>query len=416
MPPDTVELWTSGSVKPLGKQDGKGVRPITLFETVLKLATGLALAISKKDIIKAVGEFQYEGLMSSGADKMVYNLRGLANSKPSHVFIASDVKNAFGTVQRIIALNALLKHLPFLSPIMSLLWSTEYNTLLVPNGPNFFGQLLITEGVLQGECLSTAVFCIFLRFVVATFYTELAVATKGKVPDAIGIRFLITILAYYDDVVLCCQPEHLDIIWPLWIKVLKDHSLEVEPKKCKVLVPQKRHVDATIDALVPVVTSRLPVLGTVARAKHSTLITNTAHPIPMAGLLADVTVRSQQVDNDAELHIHMVETTCEVPVPYAAWLMLVRSLAVRLDFDMRMLPASLLTPIITAHIAMLFRVTKHILGHSKMTDVMLVQMQMPCQSGEMFLTNPMIKLQVAHFASMAISWNHIRLAATAGPD
>ena len=72
---------------------------MTLFQSVLKLATGLALDISKQDITKADGEFQYGGLMSSGADKIIYNLRGQAASKPTHVFIATDIKNAFGTVQ-----------------------------------------------------------------------------------------------------------------------------------------------------------------------------------------------------------------------------------------------------------------------------------------------------------------------------
>ena len=52
-----VKLWTRGSAKPFGKKDGEGIRPITLFETVLKLATGLALDVSKKDIINAVGDF-----------------------------------------------------------------------------------------------------------------------------------------------------------------------------------------------------------------------------------------------------------------------------------------------------------------------------------------------------------------------
>jgi len=153
--------------------------------------------------------------MSSGADKMIYNLRGLAVCKPDHVFVATDIKNAFGTVQRAWALRALLKHLPFLSPIMSLLWGKNHNCLLIPDGLQSFGELLVTEGVFQGECLSTAVFCIFLRFVVDVFYTELAKELKGKVPDGTNVKELITILAYVDDVVLCCKPEHLSIIWPL---------------------------------------------------------------------------------------------------------------------------------------------------------------------------------------------------------
>ena len=122
--------------------------------------------------------------------------------------------------------------------------------------------------------------------------------------------------------------------------------------------------------------------------------------------LADATMRAEQANNDASLLIHMVETTCEVPVRYAAWLMLVRSLAVRMDFDMRVLPADLFAPRLTSHTAMLFRVARHILGLTEINDLMLVQMQLPGQYGGLFLTNPLIKLQVAHLASMAASWNH----------
>ena len=65
----------------------------------------------------------------------------------------------------------------------------------------------------------------------------------------------------------------------------------------------------------------------------------------------------------------MVETSCETPVRYAAWLMLVLSLAVRLDFDMRVLPSDLLTTPITSHTATLVRVAKHILALPRTTEV-----------------------------------------------
>ena len=243
--------------------------------------------------------------MSSMADKMVYNLRGLANSKPSNVFVATDIKNAFGTVQRTFALRALLKHLPFLAPIMSLLCGADYNTFLVPHDLNNFGELLVMEGVFQGEFLSIAVFCIFLRFVVDAFYTKLAVAMRGKVLDGTDIRSLIIILAHVD-VLLRCSPDHLGIIWPLWIQVLRDHGLELEPKKCKAWIPENQHVDTSINKVIPVFISGLPVLGTAAQAKHSTPITDSSHPIPLAGLLANVTVRSNQANDVAELLIHMV--------------------------------------------------------------------------------------------------------------
>jgi hypothetical protein len=91
-----------------------------MFETLLKLATGLVLDVSKPAIMQAVGDSQYGALMSSGADKMVYNLRSLAAARPDHLFVATDIKNAFGAVLKHKAHEALLKYAPQLAPIMSL--------------------------------------------------------------------------------------------------------------------------------------------------------------------------------------------------------------------------------------------------------------------------------------------------------
>ena len=92
MPIHAVRLWCTGLVTPLGKKSGTGVRPITLFETAFKLATGVTLDLNKPHIIKAVGSYQYGALMSSGADRMVYGLRALAHARPNLVFVATDVK------------------------------------------------------------------------------------------------------------------------------------------------------------------------------------------------------------------------------------------------------------------------------------------------------------------------------------
>ena len=48
VPQKAVDIWTKGVVKPLGKKAGEGVRPITMFATLLKVATGLALDVSKR--------------------------------------------------------------------------------------------------------------------------------------------------------------------------------------------------------------------------------------------------------------------------------------------------------------------------------------------------------------------------------
>ena len=125
VPQHIANLWLVGQVKPLSKKSGSGVRPITLFEMLLKLATGVILDVSKADVIQAVGSYQYGALMECGADRMVYNLRSLALGAPHKLFIATDIQNAFGTVNRAKAVGALTKHLSAFLPIMSLFWGVH---------------------------------------------------------------------------------------------------------------------------------------------------------------------------------------------------------------------------------------------------------------------------------------------------
>ena len=84
----------------------------------------------------------------------------------------------------------------------------------------------------------------------------------------------------------------------------------------------------------------------------------------------------------------MAQTCTDEPVRYAAWLMLTRSLASRLDFDMRILPAATLTPTITLYTATLLQTASVILGLPDLTNIMLAQVQLPGHLGGLFLTNP----------------------------
>ena len=84
----------------------------------------------------------------------------------------------------------------------------------------------------------------------------------------------------------------------------------------------------------------------------------------------------------------MAQTSTDSPVRYAAWLVLTRSLASRLDFDMRILPAATLTPTINAFTATLLHTASVILDLPNITNAMLAQAQLPGHLGGLFLTNP----------------------------
>ena len=178
---------------------------------LLKLATGVILDVSKADVIQAVGPYQYGSLMECGADRMVYNLRSLALGAPHKLFIATDIQNAFGTVNRAKAVGALTKFLPAFVPIMSLFWGAIRTALYIPNSHSSFALLEVTQGVFQGECLSTAVFCTHLRAAVDDFLLQIKQIFPDRDPTQV-----VQVLAYVDDVVLIIEPADFTAIWPIW--------------------------------------------------------------------------------------------------------------------------------------------------------------------------------------------------------
>ena len=404
VPQHVANLWLVGQVKPLSKKSGSGVRPITLFEMLLKLATGVILDVSKADVIQAVGSYQYGALMECGADRMVYNLRSLALGAPHKLFIATDIQNASGTVNRAKAVGALTKHLSAFLPIMSLFWGSTHTALYVPNSHSTFALLEVTQGVFQGECLSTAVFCTHLRDAVDTFLAQIKLLFPDRDPTQV-----VQVLAFVDDVVLIIEPADFSTIWPIWVDSLRKFDLIVEQSKCKAWIPSK--ISPFPDAVKVfgadnVSTSGLTVLGSAAAGAHKTTITLPSHPTPIPLLLAETHARFVTANSDAQLLRDMVATTCDQPTRYAAWLMLVRSLAVRLDFDMRILPSSVIAPTICDFTQTLITTAQAIIGLGDLSSLSVDQLQLPGCFGGLYLPNPLVKLQVAHLSSLAASWRH----------
>ena len=217
------------------------------------------------------------------------------------------------------------------------------------------------------------------------------------------------ILAYVDDVVLIIDPADFSTLWPLWVDSLKKYGLLVEQTKCKAWVPSMiSPLPEAVAAFGPnnVSTSGLTVLGSAASGTHKATISLPSHPTPVNILISEAHERYNTACQDAQLLKSMVTTSCEQPTRYAAWLMLVRSLAVRLDFDMRILPSSILAPIICDFTQTLITTAQTIIGLGDLPTLSIEQLQLPGSHGGLYLTNPIIKLQVSHLASLAASWRH----------
>ena len=112
-------IWTSGHVKALGKST-PGVRPITLFEAPLKLATRVVLDSQKAHTVKALVPHQFGAMLSRGAEQMVHLLRIMsALYEPnSVVFASTDVKNAFGNASRALVVDSVCQQMPSFAHIL----------------------------------------------------------------------------------------------------------------------------------------------------------------------------------------------------------------------------------------------------------------------------------------------------------
>jgi hypothetical protein len=336
--------------------------------------------------------------MPSGADRMVYALRALAKASPHLLFVATDIKNAFGNVPRALALKALLKHAPSLAPIMANIWLAGSTHILAPYTETEFRAIQALEGVFQGECLSTAVFCIFLREVLDTFLLR---CLEAGIPNPVQT---ITLCAYVDDVVLALDPALFPTVWPLYVQTLKDFGLPVETTKCKTWSPQEVPLPDSITTQVKQVFHGLPVLGTAADGQFATVLSVAESDTVAAAIVAGTTSRLHSAQEDAALLEKLVDTPLEVPKRQAAWYMLVRSLAVRLDFDMRITPGLYIQPLVTKLERTLERVAEKILGIGALTMDMNQQLKLPGHVAGMHLTSPSLKLKVAHLASVSAAW------------
>ena len=73
------------------------IRPIALFETPLKLATGTLLEFSDRAISRQIFPHQFGAGTPAGAEAMLRMSQSLARALPDYVHIGTDVKNAYAT-------------------------------------------------------------------------------------------------------------------------------------------------------------------------------------------------------------------------------------------------------------------------------------------------------------------------------
>ena len=81
---------------------------------------------------------------------------------PSKAFVSLDVANAFGAVQWMDALEAVLDRAPSLAPALSAQWSPRAITLFTQQRDGTWQPIVVYGGLFQGGCNGHPCFCIVL--------------------------------------------------------------------------------------------------------------------------------------------------------------------------------------------------------------------------------------------------------------
>jgi hypothetical protein len=203
VPACVVHIWAQPIFTPIPKVGGAlgEIRPIALFDTPFKLATGTTNDSLRSDIIGASGGYQYGAGKSSGAQQLLSDATGLSVALPNHAFVSLDATNAYGNMSRVFTLQAIITKAPRLAPIVALQWSYGPTTAWVEVAPGVWVEHLIYDGLFQGECLAGAEYCIGASLAIDNFHTT----AKTIAPELYDMTSPTpyAILMYVDDIFMC---------------------------------------------------------------------------------------------------------------------------------------------------------------------------------------------------------------------
>ena len=138
------------------------MRPVAGGECLRKL-TARALVREHKDaLLQAAGEHQFGAGRPAGAETLLHTVQAVAAQRPGHAWVQLDLANAFNSLHRRSALDALAEHAPALLPLADAFLRRASTFLYL--GPGGRGvALCATRGVKQGDVLGPLLFAAGVR-------------------------------------------------------------------------------------------------------------------------------------------------------------------------------------------------------------------------------------------------------------
>jgi len=223
-PVDVLDRINAGDQVPLAKPDG-GIRPITLGEVFMKMASRIALARDSELAAKHFGEIQKGVNCAAGCDGIVHTTRDFVRSmSPEGVVFTIDFANAFNTPSR----QAMWDEARAF-PNLRALFYAEYARHTTLRLKTLSTTLRSERGSRQGTTGGPAFFCLALHPVLVA---------ANKI-DGVRVR------AFMDDItVLATSAAAAQKAWETIRDGAAKLGLIINEKKCEALVGDK--VDAAV--------------------------------------------------------------------------------------------------------------------------------------------------------------------------
>ena len=211
LPPFCQPVFYGANLTALKKKDGS-IRPIACGLTIRRLVAKVALAISRRSIIRAVAPKQVGVCIKGGAEAAVHAARAFVDAEgPARVLVKLDFRNAFNTIRRDVVLEEVGLKVPELLPIV---WqSYKEPSLLSWSEREPFSS---ASGVQQGDPLGPALFSLGISGLVARMSSPLNVwylddGTLGGPADLVA-EDILKVLQFEDEGGLALNATKCEII------------------------------------------------------------------------------------------------------------------------------------------------------------------------------------------------------------
>jgi hypothetical protein len=222
----------------------------------------------------------------------------------------------------------------------------------------------VGDGLWQGSCEASAVFCLGVREALKPAIADLA---------AKGIR--VDLLKYIDDMLLSVSPSDLQAAWPALEEALAAAGLTLVPSKCAAYVPAATERDPRITAFVEQRFDGLPLLGTAVDGHLESFLGPFALGLEPARARLD---RALTLIGKIE---EMAQATLPSHVLQPAWCLLSQCAAHALDFDLRVHSPGAITPFAQTLSDAVVRCAARILGRAELGGTARDQLLLPVAEG-----------------------------------